>query len=201
MFAPFKGTLEENCRLTNHVARSDGKHSSQELFQRGNPFRTHRRWIGREGATKRSSHHTFLEKQKNSTIHRGHLYDSVPADFIEKAVSMPGKMLYQTVSSRPAPKIVLKDAWQKSSSNSSTSKAHQQSAGTRLRGKIHSKLISEFKEFHKMQCFEDQGIMTKFQENWWTSCRLNTKTEPIVANLRKGNSTGSMKNHNVQFQD
>ena len=68
-------------------------------------------------------------------------YDSVPADCIEKVVSPQGDIFFfnQRFSTpRPAPK--------------SSSKAQYQAAGDPLRRKIHLKLISEFKEFHKMQC-------------------------------------------------
>ena len=41
------------------------------------------------------------------------LYDSVPADCIEKVVSTNLKRLFQKTSTpRPPPKIILKEAWQ-----------------------------------------------------------------------------------------
>ena len=100
------------------------------------------------------------------------LYASVPADSIEKeVVFLQGGIFYQRVStSRPAPKIVLKDTWQSKQQQQGTlSSSRRPLAEENLFG-----VDLRIKEFHKMQCSKIKEEWPKFK-NWWTSCDLNTK--------------------------
>ena len=127
------------------------------------------------------------------------VHDSMPVDCIEKVVSENReKTLYQRLSTpRPAPKIMLKSVW-----NLQQQQQQQQqhdicgSSGRLVRGsdtqaiaavttkgaqghllrmkRIYFKVISEFKEFQKMQYVKTKKECSKFKK-WLTSTELDIK--------------------------
>ena len=143
------------------------------------------------------------------------VHDSVPADCIEKAVSLKGDItLYQSPSTRrPAPNISLKDVC----------KLRQQQQHLEEHKEISSGAEPRHPKEHRETCCGGGESIQSWSQNprnptkcsarrsrknvqtfkiWLTSCDLNAEpSRSLPMWKRKENSTGSAKHQNVQFEN
>ena len=116
------------------------------------------------------------------------VHDSLPADGIEKMVSQKeqpnfiSETLHASAHSEDSSQRCLEI--KAAAEATSSSKTHCQAQGNLSRKKIHSKLISEFKEFHKIQYLKTKGRMAQIQ-NLVDKLRSDYKTESIRTDFGK----------------